>query len=138
MAYYVQIVNLRINGDEDEENATVVGKGTEDPGKLYEIPEPESGHFGRFLALMSDLFDRKIRTYGPKTTHWPERNPDMGREGFVRGRHRVRTDLGCPHLPGLLIDGGIVITARDGGWVFLRTFCASLGGVSVLLCGTYC
>jgi hypothetical protein len=42
---------------------------------------------------MPDLFDWKIRTFGPKNTLRPTQNPDKGLGGLASGRHGIRTML---------------------------------------------
>jgi hypothetical protein len=42
---------------------------------------------------MPDLFDWKIRTFGPKNTLWPTQNPDKGLGELASGRHGIRTML---------------------------------------------
>ena len=60
-----------------------VGSGVpEDPGKLGERPDPQSGRFGRFLALRPDLFCELVRTDGPQKR--PEAGWESGRCGTAR------------------------------------------------------
>jgi hypothetical protein len=65
----------------------------QDPGKFYEIPEPESGQIGRFFAPMSDLFTGKSGHLGPKTCFGQRKNPDMGSGELASGRRGIRTML---------------------------------------------
>ena len=68
----------------------------QDPGKLQEIPSPESGRIGQFLGLMPALFDPKIRTYEPKSVVRPAPNQDMGGGGPVSGQRTIRTAIWQP------------------------------------------
>ena len=49
---------------------------SQDPGKLQEMPESESGQIVRFLALRPDLFDPKIQTRVGQA--WSEARAESG------------------------------------------------------------
>ena len=81
----------------------------QDPGKLEEIPVPESGQIGRFFALRPDLFDREIRTFWAKKYASAGAGVRTGVGELVGGRTGIQTYFGFPtakkiRVPYSLVD----------------------------------
>ena len=80
----------------------------QDPGKLEEIPVPESGQIGRFFAPRPDLFDREIRTSGQKKYASAGAGVRTGVGELAGGRTRIQTYFGFPTAKKIQVPYSLV------------------------------